>query len=289
MDDKVRMLVNIPCRVDYELKPTIEDLLAQADKPDLIDIFVYNQDPEDNQWKQSDFPSNVTLVNIEYTKTTNLSQGRGMVGNYIHPQHKYYLSIDAHMRFDKGWDSIMKNGLDAYKAKCIISAFPPGYDLTNGLHDNKDKFIVGQVHPESSHIVTSKFNTYSQPYPLSVIAGGYHFTHIEWLWEVGYDPYTDWGYHEIDLLLRSYTHGWDVVNIPHTPIYHNYTHENRKLEDHHEYNYGIDPHKRMKSKLQRKNLTYMEHKYALGDVRTLEDFNIDYGCNIFDKLVGNSK
>lgn len=98
------ILVQIACRLDKDLLKTVTNLLEKANKPNNIEILIINQDFEDNQWKQSNFPDNVTLINIEESKTRNLAQTRAFCHLYVKPSHKYFMNIDAHSRFDENWD-----------------------------------------------------------------------------------------------------------------------------------------------------------------------------------------
>ena len=281
-------LIGIPCRLDNELKYTIESMCDNADDFSSIDVVIYNQDEESTMWTQSDFPVNITLVNTEYHNTNTVTQARYIVQSFIKPQHKYYMGIDAHMVFEKGWDTTIKKAIDEYNGKVVITGYPAQYKLNideniRTTHPN-NKHIVNVLGNYERHQSSVTYPQYEEDYKLSVFAGGYHASKIDWLWEVGYDPYTSWRFEEIDLALRSFTHGYDLMNYTETPLYHLYSHDNRKLVDNYEWYYGISDVDRMFSKMLGSNLTYMESRFGLGKERSIDDFNKLYKTDIVNLL-----
>lgn len=288
------ILVQIACRLDKELKKTILDLYDKADNPAGIEVIVINQDFENDMWKQSDFPNKVTLINIEESKTRNLAHARSFCKLYVKPSHKYFMNIDAHSRFDKGWDTILITAYENYKnendgKKCMISVYPKGYQvLENGedlLVDN-NSFAVNyfNIHPNKKFRIEAIPITTNEKYHKSLAAGGFHFTTIEWVWEVGYDQYCGWDNHELNITIRTYCHGYDVVGYHVRPIYHLYDHSQRKSLKSPTFQYVIDSVKRMESLIRKENKTFLENIYPLGDKRTLEDFEKEYNFEISKHL-----
>ena len=282
--DERNFLVSIACRLDNELIPTIENMMLMADDWSKIDVLVYNQDEESTMFKQTNFDSNVTLVNVNHIHTRNLSQARYIAQAFTKPSHEYYMCIDAHTRFDKGWDTIVKQAVDGYEGKCVITAYPPTYSHKDGkgnndLHSFNKPLSISQFIQSGGAKIEEGID-----YRKSLFAGGYHATKIDWLYDIGYDPYIDWQFHEIELSLRSYTHGYDIVNYKHTPLYHNYTHENRKKQQPILNNYHIHGGERIYGKIMKANMTFMEHKFPLGEERTLEQFDEEYGISLTDWL-----
>jgi hypothetical protein len=239
--------VYIACRLDNEVIPTCFDLINKAENPNNIKIIVFNQDRHSDMFFQDLFPPQVTLINVDYRKFSNLSWVRSLANYFIEPEFKYFLSIDSHMRFDKNWDTILINAL---LPNSILSAYPPSYSsLHNELPENKIH-ITNDWNREKigSFPFIMKSNRNGEDYCKSTIAGGFHFTTIDWLEKVGYDKLLCWKYLEMDLTYRSIGMGYSVINYKHTPLYHLYDHSTRKQPDHAEI-FLTDCNNRMKSTL----------------------------------------
>jgi hypothetical protein len=284
------ILVQIACRLDKELKKTIIDLYDKADNPAEIEVIVVNQDFENDMWKQSDFPDKVTLINLEESKTRNLAHSRSFCKLFIKPSHKYFMNIDAHSRFDKGWDTILITAYENYGKKCMISVYPKGYQVLETGEDllirDDNSFAINHFNVDSNGIfrVEAIPVITDEKYHRSLAAGGFHFTTINWVWEVGYDQYCAWAEHELSIAIRTYCHGYDVVSYHLRPIYHLYDHTQRKsLKSPTQY-YAINSKERMESLMKYQNKTFLENVYPLGNVRTLEDFEKEYEFKISEHL-----
>lgn len=234
-----KILVQIACRLDKDLKKTIDDLYNKSDNPNEIEVLVINQDFEYDCWKQSDFPEKVTLINIDESKTKNLAHTRSFCKLYVKPSHQYFMNIDAHSRFDKSWDTILINAhkdyINNFHVKCMISVYPKGYKVLESGEDNlvhDDSIALNQItlnpngHFWLEAIPASNQNPQSliENYNPSTVAGGFHFTSIDWVTDVGYDTYCDWIEHELNITLRTFCHGYDIVSYYIRPIYHLYDH-----------------------------------------------------------------
>jgi hypothetical protein len=281
------ILVFIACRLDNDLLNTVNDLLDKANEPNNLDIVIYNQDFEEGMWQQSQFPDNVTLINVREDKTRNVTQVRAHAHLYIKPSHKYYLCIDAHTRFDKGWDKIMVDAVDNYDGDCLITCYPKVYTSKDGVdtyskhNQHMVNVLKSDIHCNYKFRFTAEAIENKGDYYRSLGAGGYHISDIYWLANVGYDPYAGWQFEELDMTLRSYTNGYDVVNYKDTPIYHLYDHSQRKSIKQPTFNFDIDTRERILSKLHKQNSTFLEHKYQLGNKRSIYDWIEEYGYDIF--------
>ena len=284
------ILIFIACRLDKELLNTINDAIIKASEPNNLDFVVYNQDFQEDAWIQSQFPERVTLINVDQDKTRELAQIRQHALLYIKPSHKYYLCIDAHTRFDEEWDTILKQNLNGYGKKCVISAYPKTYKIADGNEtlNKHETHIVNKIVSDAHCNYTFRFEAVSsglnQPYDKSNIAGGFHFTFIDWLINVGYDPYVGWDYHELDTSLMSYTFGYDIVNAKNTPVYHLYDHSQRKSLKAPSFSYSINRKQRMINKLNNIYLTELDLKYAFGKQRTVQQWMKDYDFDLLSRI-----
>lgn len=224
--------VFIPSRLDRELIPTCYDLVQKAANPDNIRIIVFNQDRKEDMFFQDQFPPQVTLINVDYRVFSNICYVRSLASSFIEPKDKYYLGIDSHMRFDPNWDDIL---IKALRPNSILSAYPAGYQVfgtklpLNNLHLT-NSFNIDKDGPFP---FVSKPLEVKQDYEKSTFAGGYHFTSIDWLKNVGYDKHLCWKFEEIDLTYRSIANNYTIENYKHTPIYHLYdkTHTRKQVDN----------------------------------------------------------
>lgn len=238
--------VYIPCRLDKEVIPTCFDLINKASNPNNIKIIVFNQDRHSDMFFQDLFPPQVTLINVDYRKFSNICWIRSLTNYFIEPEFKYFLSIDSHMRFDKNWDTILINAL---LPNSILSAYPPAYPLYGKFEENKSHHANDWNREKIGGFpFVMKPNDNGEDYCKSTIAAGFHFTTIDWLEKVGYDKLLCWKYEEIDLTYRSIGMDYSVINYKHTPLYHLYDRSSRKQVDHAEI-FLSDCNERMKSKL----------------------------------------
>lgn len=284
------ILVQIACRLDKELKKTIIDLYDKADNPSEIEVIVINQDFENDMWKQSDFPDKVTLINIDESKTRNLAHSRSFCKLFIKPSHKYFMNIDAHSRFDKGWDTILITAYENYGKKCMISVYPKGYQvMPNGedfLIRDDNSFAINHFNVDSNGVFRIEAIPVltDEKYHRSLAAGGFHFTTIDWVWEVGYDQYCAWAEHELSIAIRTYCHGYDIISYHIRPIYHLYDHTQRKSLKSPSLSYSVNSKERIESLMKHQNKTFLENVYPLGNVRTLEEFESEYNFKISEHL-----
>ena len=173
---KPELLISIASYCDDELMKTINSLLDNADDKNNLDIVVFNQ---------SEYPENINHINVtevysNYTSTNGVVWAREQIRNYVKPHHKYYLQIDAHMRFDKGFDQKLISHHDDYEGKVIFSGFPSMYYLPDdkswdACYINKvDKVDdKGRFWPGAQGVEEKK---YLGP---STIAAGYFFSDIK--------------------------------------------------------------------------------------------------------------
>jgi hypothetical protein len=262
--------VFIACRLDNEIIPTCYDLIQKADNPSDIKVIVFNQDRKEDMFFQSLFPEQVTLINIDYKKISNICWIRSLANFFIEPRFKYYLSIDSHMRFDKGWDAQLINTL---KPNSVLSAYPPEYQLYGSFEKSKSHHTNGFNLSNNGQFpfVINQPDGIEEDYKKSTIAAGFHFTTIDWLEKVGYDKLLCWRFEEIDLTYRTIAAGYDIINYKQTPIYHLYDRRARKQEDHGEI-YLMDCNERIKTKFNKEDTDKINLYYNIN----FDDFIKNY-------------
>lgn len=283
-ETSTKILVFIACYMDNELEATVAELIGKCSDASRLDVIIMNQDDET---RTSDrFPANVSLINIHFSKSRGLTWARSFLNSYLEPVHGYVLNIDSHSRFDIDWDRILTAAVDNYPGRAVISAFPGQYFVTNSVRTNGNviNHIVA-VNPDySMHIGSMSWNPDSDGYiRYGIIAGGFNFSHRQFWEDVPVDPHAAWNWEQGDVTVRAFTFGYDVVNIPSPPIYHLYTHENRKICGPTTWKYRLDSSERFVSKLQSRNATFLERRYAIGIERTVAEFESVHSISLLDR------
>jgi hypothetical protein len=227
--------VFIPCRLDTELKNTLQDIFENSTDPSNIYCVAVNQDLHNNKWHQRDFDDiskNILIVNIDEDRFAGLARVRSLALSFRPSKAKYVLFIDAHSRFDKNWDTNLITNHSNYNRKVILSVYPNGYDLPN----SKSKYVCRNVNDlnrewkNRRRYSCAPVNEKESKYSRSAIAGGFLFTDIGWLEEVGFKYDQEFGWDELQTTYQSVEKGYHIVNYSYPPIYHLYNHENRKTK-----------------------------------------------------------
>jgi hypothetical protein len=229
------IFVQITSYHDYELEKTIRDAIAKSSGNNQINFGVHSIFYDDNKWIDPirDIP-NVKLVESKAPENLGIGLGRDLA-HYFYNGEDYYFQIDAHSRFDRGWDMFLVNEVNVYKncgyEKPIITNYPKPY------------WYEGDVETTRNHIepVTQfywkykdRFQMYRQPMQGTIanppgnihsisISGGCVFTEGEFL-KPNKLLFADG--EEIFTAAAAYTHGYDLFVPSQTFMYHLYSDRN---------------------------------------------------------------
>lgn len=233
------IFVSIASFRDPELVPTLESLFSNADHPENIKVCIGWQHSEDEKNDLNDYKNNqqVTIIDIDYTKSLGACWARSLIQQYYNNED-YYLQIDSHHRFVKGWDSICIKMIEELKSKGfnkpLLSAYLPSYNPFNDPKERAneiwrldfDRFI-----PESPFFMlpaTASEEELKEPIPSRFFSGHFTFVQGSFVKEVPYDPHLFFHGEEGSLAVRAWTSGYDLF-VPNKFIaYHEYTREHRK-------------------------------------------------------------
>lgn len=233
------IFVSIASFRDPELVPTLESLFSNADHPENIKVCIGWQHSEDEKNDLNDYKNNqqVTIIDIDYTKSLGACWARSLIQQY-YINEDYYLQLDSHHRFVKGWDSICIGMIEELKSKDIqkplLSAYLPSYNPFNDPKERAneiwrldfDRFI-----PESPFFMlpaTATEEELKEPIPSRFFSGHFVFVQGCFVKEVPYDPHLFFHGEEGSLAVRAWTSGYDLF-VPNKFIaYHEYSREYRK-------------------------------------------------------------
>lgn len=229
--------VQIACYRDPEIIPTIKDLYEKSSGENDINVCIAWQHAPEEKIDCLRSYERLTIIDIPHTETKGTCWARSLLNGYYNNE-EYTLMLDSHHRFEKNWDKtciqmikdLQNNGYE----KPLLTAYVPSYDPDNDPAGRVrvpwkmdfDRFIPeGAVFFLPASI--SNFKELTQPIPARFFSGHFAFTLGSFVKEVPYDPHYYFHGEEINLAVRSYTHGYDLFH-PHVVVcWHEYTRKNR--------------------------------------------------------------
>lgn len=287
------IFVSIASYKDSQLINTINELFKNASDPNSIRVVVFNQTDFSSEDYKHDFGDyHVEMYSFDYQKTRGVSWVRSKIQEFI-DNEKYYLQIDAHMLFAPEWDKKFVNYLNKCNSiKPVLTFYPSAFDIEKGKIQNNiikneirglNRYALSSLGISMNKQLCNLENGDNFPIPGTTIAAGFLFAPIEYVKEVPYDYNLFWNYEETDQTLRGFTNGWDFFGLPECLIWHKYNTTGT-----------ITHYKEVSGTMDRENFsnTYAEKKYfengfksdyPLGNVRTLEEFEILNNVNFKEK------
>jgi hypothetical protein len=287
------IFVSIAAYKDADLPNTIASLYENADCPDAIRVVVLAQVDTVDSIQNEQYP-NVETFYVDAKKSKGVCWARAILQSMARDE-EYYLQIDAHMRFAKGWDTKMI----AYLKQCnskkpVLSFYPPamiGEDLQQLIQRNVIRGVGTGAISSIGHILNKELTDVVDGKDLPIIshtsAAGFLFAPIEFIHEVPIDPKLYWNYEETDITLRGYTSGWDFFATPEPLIWHKYN-TTGKIPHMEGSSNWVALENESNAHAPRKYFddTYSyPDKYKLGKARTIESYEIIHNISLKDKVM----
>lgn len=308
MNKKETILVHLPAYRDPELIPTIEDALANAKDPKRVHFGICRQyHPEDGFDDLSDYKKDKRFKIYEclYTEAKGLPWARSVINEQLLTNEDYILQLDSHHRFAKNWDETlieMHNGLEKKGHKPILAAYLPLYNPFNDpvgrtMEPWQQQFAC--FYPHGTIFIRPAllqgWQDMTEPPMSRFLSGHFCFARSEWAKEIRHDPDIYFSGEELNLTVRSYTHGYDMFHPHKLVIWHSTMREERagKLKWDDDAKHGVDWwNKQEYARKKIRCLLGVEHDpnidltgYDLGKVRTIRDYEKYAGFNFKRKAV----
>jgi hypothetical protein len=301
------VFIQIPAYRDWELTKTVADAIDKSSGKYPLHFGIHNcllfageterPKPERSSvrvsYHESIAPQNIGLQTARY------------IANEFYDGEDYYLQIDSHMRFARGWDSTLIETIDRYKKlgidKPLISQYPPhyGYDdhgneMPRDDHNFSNARISFREKPEqfAETLIPSQTAVHVEPlcgYVASV-SGGFIFTLGEFASIKPNKKIAFWGEEPL-IAARAFTHGFDLV-MPLAPnVWHLY-HSNQpfhKTRRHHVWTDFPALWGELDAASKAEYLSIFTDRRigegALGSARTLREFEEFSGLNFADRTI----
>ena len=310
----MEIFISIASYQDPLLETTIKSAYYQADNPENLRFGICDQSSFPLDINSISFGSQVSYEHVEPSLSQGPCWARSKVQKFFNNE-TYYLQIDSHMQFEKGWDSYMlsyfskieKEGHEHHQPP-IITCYPRGFEIVDFdkkefalLTDDTSTFTLNFREdsifcngPYSAQITSMTNTEITHGY---LIAAGCLFTSGSFVKDVPYDQSLYFYGEELSIALRAFTRGYGIYHIPSTPIYHLYTDTSdlkRKLhwDEDEDSSRTIKWHEREKMSINRLiDLinNKIDGKYGLGNKRTLKDFEYLAGVDLIERKVINKE
>ena len=302
------ILVHLPAYRDPELIPTIEDALAKAKFPERVHFGICRQyHPEDGFDDVSRFEDDERfhVMEVLYTEAKGLPWARAQINEKLLKDQDYILQLDSHHRFAEDWDETlieMHNSLEADGYKPILAAYLPLYtpfDDPEGRATVPWQQQFACFYPHGTIFIRPAllegWENMTKPPMSRFLSGHFCFARSEWAREIKHDPDIYFSGEEINLTVRSYTHGYDFFHPHKMVIWHSTMREERsgilKWDDDSKNNINFN----VKQDYARKKIRCLFRVeddpeidltgYDLGTVRTLRDYEKYAGVNFKTRAV----
>lgn len=220
---------------DSELKNTVDSLIKNADRPQNLHIGIVQQSTKSER--------------ISFSKNSHVSEiwmppqnakGAGFARSEAQKMYNgedWFLQVDSHSRFDKGWDTQFINMYEAISSatgneRIILSHFPKAYIREGNVDTYIDTFKYPDIpHRQLVRWFNRLFSGFRIPFDdprmrlpeeSEIILAGVVFAPGFIVSEVPYDPnIVFWG-EELCFSIRAWTRGWQIYSPNAMPIAHFY-------------------------------------------------------------------
>jgi len=231
---KGTIFVSIISYRDPDCKTTIEELFDQADYPERVFAGICEQNaegpgaPEDCSLAHLPvrLRSNVRYHRMNASEAKGIPLARQLAASSFDNQD-YFMQIDAHSVFAKGWDSLsvrLINQLRKCSKKPVLSHYPLAWGDENNPAIPRichSKFTEqGVIRLDAAIEYAPSKDFVKVPYA----AGGFMFFPGQVINEMPHDPHLPYLFEGDEILwsIRLYTHGWDVYTPNTNIIWHRY-------------------------------------------------------------------
>ncbi|SEP07598.1 Glycosyltransferase (GlcNAc) [Methylobacterium sp. ap11] len=229
-----RIFVSIAAFRDPECQRTIADLFAKADRPERVTVGLVRQmDPVEDidHLAGPEIPvDRVRELRFDWRESRGVCWAR-FLAQSLWRGEAYFLQIDAHMIFAKGWDTALVDELRRCpNDKSLLSFASPPYlspgDVLSDLYPGL--LSTGPFHDCGGIRFTGVWPTepVEEQFRMPFILAGGVFGPGEMIRDVPYDPYQCFALEEASYAVRLFTHGWDVYSVTERTMWHQYRQNN---------------------------------------------------------------
>lgn len=287
------IFVSVASYRDSECSATLRDLFAKADDPDRVFVGVCEQNSgaSEEACVAGGLPKNVRRVSIPHSEAKGPTYARYLCSTLFQGE-SWYVQIDSHTRFVKGWDTkAIASAKACPSEKPILTHYPRTFDDQAAGDPGvpvlcKSKFDgQGVVTFESVIMPVPKDGT---PRAVPFVSGGFVFMPGAAVKEVPYDPDLPHLFQGEEILhsARLWTSGYDFFTPKENIVYHFY-----ERKDHPKFWTDVKNYSAVQAATLRKvrrllglELPLMQgYTHGMGTARTLEQYWKFAGVDVLKK------
>ena len=306
----MKIFISIASYQDPLLDTTIRSAYDNADYPDSLIFGICDQSSKPIDINSFSFKDQIRYEHINPLRSEGPCWARSRIQNGFNNED-YYLQIDSHMIFEKGWDSYLIKYIrkimsidNPIHQLPIITCYPRAFEIVDfkinkfKLHDD-DLSTLSISYREDSMFIKNNYSRQIGSIASSeishgyLIAAGFLFTTKDFVKQIPYDKNFYFYGEEISIMLRAFTRGFGIFHLPAIPIFHLYrdiVEVKRKLhwDESEDNNREIKWHQREENSINRLNdliNNRIDGIFGLGDKRTLKDYEYISGVDLINKVV----
>lgn len=218
-------------------KQTVLSAMSAADRSDRLSFGIFIQDTHDYDHGLEDIDADIRILKSKGTTQMGIGISRLSASILRNYSEDFYLQVDAHVIFSKGWDTIL---LDRYREllavadKPIISMHGPLWAIVNGvpvdqhgeeidpynyLGKGKEIRNAAIIQPDDmperrgTDIVSGGPIFFDDFVSSNLLTAQFIFTKIDFIDEVGNDPLILFLADEPTMSMRAWTRGYRIFAI----------------------------------------------------------------------------
>jgi uncharacterized protein (UPF0297 family) len=289
------IMVHLPAYREPELVPTIKSALENAEFPERIHFGICRQfNPDDGFDNVDEYRGDkrFKIYDMNYVEAKGLPYARAIINDQLLTDEDFVCQLDSHHRFDKNWDSTLIKWYHDLKDEGynpLICGYLPYYNPFNDpaertmepwLSEAASFYPFGTIFIRPSGI--PNWRSLTKPFPARFLSGHFAFGPNKWAREVRHDADIYFSGEEINLTVRSFTHGYDLFHPHRCIIWHATMREERsgmlvwddqaKRGDPMFWKQQDIARSKIRQLLRTENNGFDLTGYDLGTVRTLRDY-----------------
>jgi hypothetical protein len=239
------IFISIASYRDVQLIPTVLDLLAKAHEPGLLRFGIcWQHDPDDPPSPFAE-DSRFRVIDVDWRDSRGACWARAEIMKLWRGE-QWFLQIDSHCRFDKGWDTkLIRMMGQTGSPKPILSTYANAF-TPREAGSNEPEILSGPPQlialemftdegiPKLKPLPIPNPSTLKRPVAARFLAAGFLFAPGSFVEDVPYDPNLYFFGEEISMTLRAFTSGYDLFHPAENVAWHDYVraYATRHWDDH---------------------------------------------------------
>lgn len=304
------IFVSVASYRDVKCTQTVRSIFEEADAPERVFVGICQQNDSENdsdcvEGVKGEWKRNIRMIRLAHYDAKGPTWARYLCST-LWDGEKYFLQIDSHSLFAKGWDTKLIEMIKKLKKmgikKPLLSHYPKLYEE----HKKDDRTHIPVIC--KSFFNDAKMISFEGAQAMNVadgrfiqtayVAAGMFFAESTFLKEVPFDPNLPYLFVGEEILhsVRFWTNGWDIYTPSENVVYHYYTREGEpKIWNDSKHYDTTDAMNKVRALLGLKNAMGIANHinqnmdvYGLGKERSLQDYFKFTGIDVENDKVNKS-